>query len=151
MLDMFDYDSLRLRVHAADCRDAIQKAADVLIDKGAITQGYVDEMNKAFDELGPYFVIAPGMAFAHSKPSPSVKRTALSLVTLDTPVEFGNEANDPVDIVCVIASVDAKEHIDQLKHMAVFLGDENHVKALRSATTEEDARAIVDEFNKGGF
>lgn len=151
MVDMFDYDSLRLRVRAEDCRDAIQKAADVLIDKGAITQGYVDEMNKAFDELGPYFVLAPGMAFAHSKPSESVLRTALSLVTLESPVEFGNAANDPVDIVCVIASVDAKEHIDQLKRMAMFLGDERHVRELRAATSDEDVRAIVDEFNEGGF
>lgn len=151
MVDMFGYDSLRLQVRATDCRDAIQKAADVLIDKGAVTQGYVEEMYQAFDELGPYFVLAPGMAFAHSKPSASVLRTALSLVTLETPVEFGNAANDPVDIVCVIASVDAKEHIDQLKRMATFLGDESHVRALREARTEEDARAIVDEFNKGGF
>ncbi|WP_158094880.1 PTS sugar transporter subunit IIA [Olsenella sp. An285] len=150
MEDKFDYDNLRLQVEVADCRDAIQKAADVLIEKGCITSGYVDEMNAAFDELGPYFVLSPGMAFAHSKPSPSVKRTGLSLITLKNPVNFGSAANDPVFLVCVIASVDAKEHIDQLRRIAQFLGDERHVSALRAARTDEDAHAIVDELNKGG-
>ena len=151
MTNVFDYDSLRLQVHAADCRDAIQKAADVLIDKGFITQGYVDEMNAAFDDLGPYFVLSPGMAFAHSRPSPSVLKTGLSMITLSDPVKFGSETNDPVFLVCVIASRDAKEHIEQLKRVASFLGDENHVKSLKAARTEDDKRAIVDELTKGGF
>lgn len=151
MTDVFDYDSLRLQVDATDCRDAIQKAADVLIDKGCITQGYVDEMNAAFDEYGPYFVLAPGMAFAHSRPSENVLRTAHSMITLSHPVNFGSEANDPVFLVCVIASKDAREHVDQLKRIATYLGDEKHVAALKAARTEEDKRAIVDELNEGGF
>ena len=151
MVDTFDYDSLRLCIEAADCRDAIQKAADVLIDKGCITQGYVDEMNTAFDELGPYFVLAPGMAFAHSRPSPSVLHTALSLITLAEPVCFGSEANDPVFLICVIASTDARGHVEQLKRIAQFLADPKHVEMLKAARSEEDKRAVVDELNKGGF
>lgn len=151
MVDSFDYNSLRLQVEASDCRDAIQKAADVLIDKGCITQRYVDEMNTAFDELGPYFVLAPGMAFAHSRPSGSVLRTALSMITLREPVCFGNEANDPVFLVCVIASTDAQGHVDQLKRIARFLADPGHVQMLKDARSEEDKRAVVDELNKGGF
>lgn len=151
MVDGFDSDSLRLQVEAADCLDAIQKAADILIDRGAITQGYVEEMYEAFAEFGPYFVLAPGIAFAHSRPSPSVLRTAISMITLREPVRFGSETNDPVFLVCVIASVDAREHIDQLKSIARFLGDPGHVRALREAVTEQDKQSIVDELNKGGI
>lgn len=151
MVEEFDYDSLRLQVEARDCRDAIQRAADVLIDKGCITQGYVVEMNKAFDELGPYFVLAPGMAFAHSRPSESVLRTALSMITLRQPVCFGSDANDPVFLVCVIASTDAQGHVEQLKRIAQFLADQEHVKMLKEARSDQDKRAVVDELNKGGI
>lgn len=150
MVDKFDYEDLRLQVHAADCRDAIQKAADVLIDKGNITQHYVTEMLAALDEYGPYFVLAPGMAFAHSKPSESVLKTGLSMVTLDTPVNFGSEANDPVNIVCVIASKDTQEHMRQLKRIVVFLANQESVEALRAARTDEEKRAVVDLLNQGG-
>lgn len=151
MVEEFDYDSLRLQVEAKDCRDAIQRAADVLIDKGCITQGYVVEMNKAFDELGPYFVLAPGMAFAHSRPSESVLRTALSMITLRQPVCFGSDVNDPVYLVCVIASTDAQGHVEQLKRIAQFLADQEHVKMLKEARSDQDKRAVVDELNKGGI
>ncbi len=73
------------------------------------------------------------------------------MVTLKEPVRFGNEANDPVFLVCVIASTDAQEHVDQLKRIARFLADGDHVQMLKDARTEEDKRMVVDELNKGGF
>lgn len=143
----FAFEDVRLRVEATDCRDAIQKAADVLIDEGKITQGYVTEMNEAFDTFGPYFVLAPGMAFAHSRPSNSVLATGLSLVTLDRPVAFGSDANDPVWLVCVIASRNSSEHLNQLRRIVGFLADSGAVDMLRRARTDDDRRAVVDALN----
>lgn len=146
-LGAFSRDDVRLRVPAANCREAIQRAADVLIAEGKIEQGYVDEMYAAFDTYGPYFVLAPGMAFAHSKPSASVLATGLSLVTLERPVPFGSEANDPVWLVCVIASRNSSEHLAQLKRVVGFLADDRAVGMLRDAKTEEDLGEVVRALN----
>lgn len=147
VLGAFSCDDVRLRVPAADCREAIQRAADVLIEEGKIAQGYVKEMYEAFDTYGPYFVLAPGMAFAHSKPSASVLATGLSLVTLEHPVPFGSEANDPVWLVCVIASRNSSEHLAQLKRVVGFLADERAVGMLRDAKTEKDLEEVVRALN----
>ena len=143
----FSYEDVRLKVRAANCREAIQRAADVLIDEGKITQRYVEEMYEAFDTYGPYFVLAPGMAFAHAKPSESVLATGLSLITLDQPVRFGSEANDPVFLVCVIASRSNREHLQQLRKIVSFLGKTEAVAGLRTAAGERAVHAIVDALN----
>ena len=67
---------------ATDWRDAIRRAGDALIASGAVTHAYTDEMIATVESLGPYIVIAPGIALAHSRPSPAVLRTGLSLVLL---------------------------------------------------------------------
>lgn len=141
------YQDVCLNVTATDCRDAIRKAAAPLIAQGNITSGYVQEMLDAFDTYGPYFVLAPGMAFAHAKPSPNVLKTGLSLITLKDAVTFGHAQNDPVFLVCVIASRDPAEHLEQLRKIVNFLGDEQLVKQLREASSEQDTHAIVDSIN----
>ncbi|MFO7690072.1 MAG: PTS sugar transporter subunit IIA, partial [Cryobacterium sp.] len=91
--------SIATQADAADWRAAIRLAGDGLVAGGATTGTYTDEMIEAVEKHGPYIVIAPGIALAHSRPSPAVLTGGLSWVSLATPVEFGNAANDPVTLV----------------------------------------------------
>ena len=73
---------------------------------------HTKQMQDSFAELGPYMVIAEGIALAHARPSEAVISTGLSVVTLKSPVEFGSERFDPVSIVFGLAAVDHDGHID---------------------------------------
>jgi PTS system ascorbate-specific IIA component len=55
-------------------------------------------MVDSLHENGPYIVVAPGFAFAHARPSESVRRTGMSWVRLAEPVEFGHTSNNPVSL-----------------------------------------------------
>ena len=78
---------------------------------------YTDQMIETVEKMGPYIVIAPGLALAHSRPSEAVLKTGLSWVRLSTPVKFGNKANDPVSLVIGLAGHDENEHITvMLRH-----------------------------------
>ena len=90
--------SIETQAEAADWRAAIRLAGAGLVAGGATTDAYTDEMIDAVEKHGPYIVIAPGIALAHSRPSPAVLSGGLSWVSLATPVEFGNAANDPTTL-----------------------------------------------------
>ena len=81
---------------------------------GFTTDAYTDQMIETVEKMGPYIVIAPGLALAHppARPRPCSK-TGLSWVRLSTPVKFGNKANDPVSLVIGLAGHDENEHIDR--------------------------------------
>ncbi|SER62873.1 PTS system, ascorbate-specific IIA component [Propionibacterium cyclohexanicum] len=140
---------VQLGVAAGDWRDALRRGAVPLLNAGNITETYVDNMIQAVETLGPYIVIAPGIALGHARPDRSVLHTGFSLSTLTMPVEFGSQSNDPVDIVVILAAVDASSHINALHHLATFLGSKDNLALLRGASTPADIDEVVDRINKG--
>ena len=100
-------------------------------------------MIQAFEELGPYMVIAPGIALAHGRPSEAVLATGLSLVTLSTPVVFGSPNNDPVSLVIGLAAVDHDSHIDLMAALSELLMSDDSVNFLASATNEGEVRSYL--------
>jgi PTS system ascorbate-specific IIA component len=131
--------------HVADWREAIRLAGAGLVASGATTDAYTDEMIAAVDELGPYIVIAPGLALAHSRPSPAVTRTGLSWVGLAEPVAFGHKTNDPVDLVIGLAALDHDGHIEVMSALAGVLADDEGLARLRAAQTPDEVLATLHE------
>ena len=125
---------------------AISLAGELLVASGRTTDAYTGEMLVVLDELGPYFVIAPGIAIAHSKPSDSVLSTGLSLAVLGDAIEFGSEHNDPVRLVFGLCAKDHDGHIEVLAGLAEVLSDENQVNFLLNAP---DAQRIHEFWSSG--
>ena len=132
--------SILVQAHAVDWREAITLCGDALVAAGVTTGVYTAEMIKTIEDLGPYVVIAPNIALAHSRPSPAVLRTGLSWVTLAEPVCFGNEANDPVSLIIGLAATDHDGHLAIMSALAGVLSDSTALASLRAATTASGVR-----------
>lgn len=136
--------SFALDVPASDWHDAIRKAGDRLVASGFTTDAYTDQMIETVEKMGPYIVIAPGLALAHSRPSDAVLGTGLSWVRLSTPVEFGNKANDPVSLVIGLAGRDEQEHLQVMSAIAGALTNKEKTAKLAQAQTPEQVRSILE-------
>jgi PTS system ascorbate-specific IIA component len=134
--------SITLKAKANDWKQAIELAGSGLVQSGRTTPSYTQAMVDAFEELGPYMVIAPGIALAHARPSAEVLSTGLSLVTLSEPVHFGNTANDPVRLVIGLAATDHDGHIDLMAALSELLMDVMKVNMLLQATNLEEVRTL---------
>jgi PTS system ascorbate-specific IIA component len=141
-------EAIRLGASAQDWRAAVRLAGDALAAIGATAPAYTDEMIATVEQLGPYIVIAPGIALAHSRPSPAVHRAGISLVTLAEPVNFGHRTNDPVRLVVGLAAPDEEGHITALSTLAEFLSDGQRRADLFGAATREDVVRLVEAFEQ---
>jgi ascorbate PTS system EIIA or EIIAB component len=135
--------AIALRESHADRESAIRRAGELLASEGRVDPAYTDEMLAALEEYGPYIVIAPGVALAHSRPSPAVHEVAFSILTLDPPIAFGHPDNDPVRLVVGLAAPDDESHIEALREMAELLGDDATRERLMEATRPGDVIALV--------
>ncbi|WP_066501166.1 BglG family transcription antiterminator [Abyssisolibacter fermentans] len=135
--DLIDESSVKLQVEAKDWKDSITKAGSILLDKGCIKQEYIDNMIDAVDNLGPYIVIMPGIAFAHARPDTSVKKTCMSIITLKEPVEFGSELNDPVSIVFAFGAESGGAHMEALQDIAKFLSVDENIEFCKTCKDKE--------------
>ena len=135
--------SILLQQSAANWRECFQLAGNALVESKRVRDSYIQEMIDAFEELGPYMVIAPGIALAHARPSKSVLETGLSLVTLSEPVAFGSVNNDPVRLVIGLAAVDHDSHIDLMAALSELLMDETKVNILLQTDKEPEVRQTL--------
>ncbi|TDN47440.1 PTS sugar transporter subunit IIA [Scandinavium goeteborgense] len=141
--------NINLQVDAADWREAMCAAGKLLVAGGYTTQAYTDEMITAVETLGPYIVVAPGIALAHSRPALSVLKTGISLATLAKPVNFGSEENDPVSIVFGLCATDSNSHIEIISQLVNFLDEENSAPFLQHCQSVEDVYQAINNVNQG--
>jgi mannitol/fructose-specific phosphotransferase system IIA component (Ntr-type) len=140
--DLLNKDTIELSVVANNWKEAITRGGEILVNSGFIKSSYIDEMIESINQLGPYIVVMPGVAFAHAKPSASVLCNGLSLVRFETPVEFGNAKNDPVSVMFTIAAVDEKKHMDEIQALAMLLMQEDNVEKLMKSSKAEIIQLI---------
>jgi PTS system ascorbate-specific IIA component len=135
--------AITVRAHASDWKEALELAGSALVESGRSTAEYTNAMVEAFEELGPYMVIAPGIALAHARPSEAVLSTGLSIVTLSESVPFGNTANDPVSLVIGLCATDHDSHIELMSALSDLLMDVMKVNMLLQAENVEQVRTLL--------
>jgi PTS system ascorbate-specific IIA component len=124
-------------------REAIRAAGRLLVEDQAAEPRFVNAMIKVAEDLGPYIVVAPGIALPHARPEDGVLKASMAMITLDPPVEFGNERNDPVYIVVALAAKDNEQHVEGLAEMAKVLGQEDLVEGLKKAKSKDTLLEIM--------
>ena len=112
------------------------------------TAAYTDQMIATVEQLGPYIVIAPGIALAHARPSEAVLRPGLSWVTLAQGVRFGHKDNDPVTLVVGLAAPDDSSHVQALATLAELLEDPSRRAALLAARAPQDVLSIITAYEQ---
>lgn len=135
---------VRLKAKVADWQEAVILAGELLEINGYVEKRYIQATIDAVRDLGPYIVLAPGIAIPHARPENGALKTGISLVTLATPVCFGSEENDPVDIVIGLSSSDGTSHIGLFKRVCNFLGNDENVKKLREMQDPEIVTLFVN-------
>jgi mannitol/fructose-specific phosphotransferase system IIA component (Ntr-type) len=131
-------DVIKLNLEVEDWEAAVRAGGQLLLEAHKCTPAYIDAMVRTVKEMGPYMVLAPGLALAHARPEDGVKEVGLSLVTLNPPINFGSAANDPVELMISFCAINSESHVEVLKELALFLRDEDHQRLLREARTIDE-------------
>lgn len=135
LADLLTEECILLDVDAQDRGAAIRIGCDLLVRAGAVTSEYLELILQSLEKNGPYFVIVPHFALSHARAEHGcVKRPAMSLVRLETPVAFGNSDNDPVRIVLTLATPDDHVHIRALAQLSELLMQEHTWNVLETGT-----------------
>jgi PTS system ascorbate-specific IIA component len=136
--------AIQFRAIALDWTHAVDLAANLLVASGRAAPEYSEHCVSALTQLGPYQVIAPGLALIHAQTSSAVFETGLSLLTLAEPIEFGHESNDPVRLLFGIAAVDHDSHLELLAELGDFLQDSSNVNFLLNVASFEEFQSYLN-------
>lgn len=129
-----------------DWPQALAICAQPLLAAGIITPEYVTAIVRQHHTLGPYYVLAPGLAMPHARPEEGAKGMGLSLLKLKNGVSFSATECDPVDLIIMLAAADKHSHIDMIAALAELFSSDTHMRELHRATTLEEIKKIIQCF-----
>lgn len=141
--ELLPVERIALNVQVNDWEDAVRTVGRLMVDTGVVEERYIEGMIATAKELGPYIVIAPGVAIPHSRPEDGVITTCLAFAQLNPPINFGNEANDPVRVLFALGALDHSEHVEALKEIAEILTDQDQFDKLLNAESLNEITAIL--------
>lgn len=140
---VIDERAVAVGAEAGSWQEAVGLCGGLLVESGVAEERYVPAMIRTVEELGPYVVIAPGVAIPHARPEDGAMKPGISLVILREPVEFGSEENDPVDLLFGFATTGSDAHVEIIRALAEFIGEQESLERLRQARTEDDALDVL--------
>lgn len=138
-------ETVNTNVGVSNWEEAIKRGGKLLADNGYIEESYIDAMINSVKELGPYIVIAPGIAMPHARGEDGVNKIGFSLITLEEPVNFGHEKHDPVSIVVCLAATDHSTHLRALSDLVTYLNDEVFIQFLKETDSPEEVIKYINE------
>ena len=135
--------SITLHGSARSKDDAIREAGQMLVEGGAVDNGYVSAMYDREKSVSTF--MGNGLAIPHgtNEAKQFVNRSAMSFVHYDQPIDWNG---NPVRFVIGIAGKN-KEHLTILGKIARIFSDMESVQALEEARTEQEVLDILKKVN----
>jgi PTS system ascorbate-specific IIA component len=127
-----------------DWKQAITLSAQPLLAKGAITEDYINAIFNSHQELGPYYVLAPGLAMPHARPEQGAIKNGLSLLHIKQGVSFDADENDPIYVVIMLCALSGGEHINMITALAEIFSDDERLAALLEASSMEVIQSVIN-------
>ncbi len=143
--NLLSEDNVSFHYPAETWEDVIRHGGQLMVDAGFTDPTYTEAMIDVVRDMGPYIVLAPGLAMPHARPEMGAKQVGTALVTLEKPIDFGSPENDPVSVAVFLCAPNKEEHIQLLTDIATLFEDEEFLDAAVNFESIEDVEAFLSE------
>ena len=143
--DLLSEDNVSFHYPAETWEDVIRHGGQLMVDAGFTEPTYTEAMIDVVRDMGPYIVLASGLAMPHARPEMGAKQVGTALVTLEKPIDFGSPENDPVSVAVFLCAPNKDEHIQLLTDIATLFEDEEFLDAAVNFESIEDVQSFLAE------
>ena len=126
--DVIVKDSILLNQPSVTKEEAIRKAGELLVARGAVEPAYVDAMQERERMVSTYMGMGIAIPHGTAQAKGTVKKTAISMVQYPEGVDFGAEK---AQLVFGIAGI-GEEHLDLLAKIAGCLEDPEVLEKMKT-------------------
>lgn len=141
MTELFSNENIFLNQSFNDQNEAIEKAGQVLVDAGAVTEDYIQAMKDREAIVSTF--MGNNLAIPHGTDDAknAVLQSGLTLLQVPNGVDWGGET---AKVIVGIAGKDG-EHLDLLSKIAITFSEEENVERIINATSADEIKAVFEE------
>jgi PTS system mannitol-specific IIA component/phosphocarrier protein FPr len=133
-------EAIRLAQHADDKWDALRQSGALLVELGAVEEGYAAAILEREEQISTY--MGEGVSIPHGTDQSRafVRRTALGFLQFPDGVDWDGETV----YLCIPIAASGDEHVGVLSALAEILVDGDNAASLREATDVDDVLARLN-------
>lgn len=148
LYELLPAENIQLDVVCRDWKEAIERSARPLLEKGYIEERYIDAMVDNVRENGNYIIISPGFALPHEGFDTGCRKVGMNLIRLVDPVimEDIDGERDEVKIFCCMSTEDHKKHMKAFFHLVNMLTNRQFKEELWQAKTPQEAADAIKKY-----
>lgn len=139
---------VEVKLEVESWEEAVLVAGKLLLNNKKIEERYIKAMIETVKDMGPYIVMAPGIAMPHGRPDSGVKELGIAAISLKNGVNFGSNDFDPVKLIFAICAKENKSHIELLQDLSYILDNEELLRKLDYCNTKKDLLNLILEVYK---
>ena len=143
IFDMLLIDSIELKIEVSSWEEAIEKAGNILYEKGYVYHDYIDQMKETIKKYGSYIVVSPNFALPHAQKELAIK-TGMSLITLKKPVLFPGDI--PVSTLLAFSATTEKSYVEALYQFLEMVNSHNFVEKAGLASTPQEIFSLIKQY-----
>lgn len=143
LADVLVKETVQISKNLLTWEEAVRTASAPLLERGDIEQRYVERMVQIIREDKPYIMIADGVIIAHAGVEDGAGRICISLLKLPEKIDVNGYLK--ADIVIVLGTPDATNHLGVLFQLNEILEDPSALKKLKQAKKPEEILNIVQK------
>ncbi|MGM9885948.1 MAG: PTS sugar transporter subunit IIA, partial [Lactococcus sp.] len=136
-------DTIQFTDQKMNWEEAINFAANPLIESKAIEPSYIDAMINRIKEFGPFVDLGMGIALPHARPEDGVNKVGMSFLRCQEPINLLDDPKHAIKIFIVLSAVDNEAHLRALSALTQILSDHEQLQALLNATTVAEVENIL--------
>lgn len=144
--DIISENAVQTEVEANSWRDAVQIVGTLLKEEGKIEDSFINSMIETVEELGPYMILLPGVAFFHGSPQSGVNEVCLSFVTFKEDVIFTDFDQQSIQCAFAFGAIDKDSHMQVLMQVAGLLQDEEFLALAKNHGSKEAIWKKIQQF-----
>ena len=143
--DVLPREGIRLALAATDKWDAIRQSGALLLELGAVEDGYPEAMLERERSVSTF--IGEGVAIPHGTDESRalVRQTTLGVLQFPAGVEWDGQRVT----ICVAIAAKGDEHVTVLSALAQILMDPAQAERLRTSANVEDVHELLSSIGEG--
>lgn len=127
-----------------DWEAAIRLAAEPLIKNNSIASQYIENIITRYHRQMPHIIFGTDIAIPHGIPEDGVHKVAMSLLRLETGVQFSMA--QPIRIIVLVAASDKDMHLRALLQLSKLSENKKDIRAILNAKNEEKIYQVLKKY-----
>lgn len=144
--DMISVSNIMLKADCKTPEEALQLSGNLLVESQKVLPSYVESVIHLQKSRPSYFVLAPGIALPHTSPENGVIKEAIAILTLKTPIEFGNSDNNPVKYIFFLSALDNESHIGAMGELLELMNNHMFLSLLDQSNDSNELMRYLDSY-----